>query len=165
MMRLLLHIATFVGIMATLFFIQWYAARRREGDESQSVFVYSCPAKLFGVTTVSILPLVILDIAQDPYLRTALFVVETTLIIYVIVLLTTRITLKLDSIEISSIFRTNAVQFSNVTEINVNESSQCYILSQNGKKHLKISFHILGVQALIESIEHKTGVKRENSAI
>lgn len=161
-MRMLIHVVTFAGIIAVMFLIQWYSARARPYKDSQSAFVYSWPAKLFGVATVSILPLVILDITQSWQLRMCLFAVETLLIGYVVVILTTRIVLKPDSIQVSSVFRIDTFELSNISGIAISDSAQCYLLQQQGRKPLRISFYIRGAKALIGAIEQRTGVKRKN---
>jgi len=158
-MRMLLHGATFIGIMAVLFLIQRHSTRRRPGDGCQSVFTYSWPVKLFGIAIVLILPLIIFDIAQSWYLRSCLFMVEAVLLYYVVVLLTTRVVLGPDSVQVSSVFRTVTLQLTHLSEISIDESAQCYLLWQEGKRPLKISFYISGANALIAAIEQRTGAK------
>lgn len=161
-LKILLHITTVIAILVILLFIQWYAGRNGMRTAASGVFTYSLPAKLFAIVPVAILPFAIVSITPSLYLRIVLFLGEAILVVYVVGLLTTRIVIKPDTLEISSAFRIHVVPLSQISRIDISETSQSYLVRQPGQKALRISFYIEGVRALISSIERGAGLECED---
>jgi hypothetical protein len=155
-MRIFIHILVVMGIAGFLIAARRYSLKSLGVPSARREFSYTWPAKIFCIVTVAIFPVVVIDIAEQPLVRGALLVFEVLLVGYVIVVMTTKISLSENAITISNLFRSRSVPFNEIVEIRLVEASAAYVIKRGEKRSIKLSVFIGGINNLVQFLEHTT---------